>query len=327
MQFSMKQLNNVEDMRILDSVFYCGRTPTSGTAAIIVGPSFNPKNFQIAHNFIHLCNRAIWQQGGSAIIAANEIGSSHIDIQLDFWTDPNERIIDNLSESAESDDRFLVVNGAMNHTVEISGNNIPVNDTCAITLNGGSFYSGLGNTFYNGYGHGTIGHKLCDLGQHGPTLLAGPGWAHNLSPEDLAYFEAVSIKNNSSHSPLDAFGITNVNQALILGTGTRFFTRGVYYTVNDNAYGLGPATSGGAIGSTPCGINSVCLNEGARRPQGLPRRMAWFVRLPVAVETKTTFGTSLELTQRETRHSHTRMGTTRLAIKPPLHMTGMLLRC
>lgn len=45
LQFSMKQLNNVEDMRILDSVFYCGTTPKSGTAAIIVGPSYNPKNF------------------------------------------------------------------------------------------------------------------------------------------------------------------------------------------------------------------------------------------------------------------------------------------
>ena len=115
-QFSMKQLNNVEDMRITDSVFYCGTTPTSGTAAIIIGPSYNPKNFKIEHNFIHLCNRAIWQQGGSALIASNEIGSSHIDIQLDFWTDPNERIIDNLSESAESGDRFLLINGSMNHT-------------------------------------------------------------------------------------------------------------------------------------------------------------------------------------------------------------------
>ena len=148
LQFSMKQLNNVEDMRITDSVFYCGTTPTSGTAAIVIGPSYNPKNFKIEHNFIHLCNRAIWQQGGSVLIASNEIGSSHIDIQLDFWTDPNERIIDNLSESAERGDRFLLVTRRMDHPVEISGNNIAMNDTCAITLNGGEFYSGLGNTFH-----------------------------------------------------------------------------------------------------------------------------------------------------------------------------------
>jgi hypothetical protein len=42
----------------------------------------------------------------------------------------------------------------------------------------------------------------------------------------------------------------------------------VYYTVNDNAYGLGNA-SGGAIGSTPCGINSLCLNEGASETAGV----------------------------------------------------------
>jgi hypothetical protein len=269
LQFSMRQLNNVEDMRITDSLFYCGSTPTSGTAAIIIGPSSNTKNFKIEHNFIHLCNRGIWQQGGSALIAANEVGSNHIDIQLDFWTDPNERIIDNLSESAESGDRFLVVNGSMNHSVEISGNNIPVNDACSITFNGGSFYSGLGNTFYNGYGSGALGHKLCDLGQHGPTQLTGPGWLHNLTPQDFAYFEAVSIRNGSPHSSVEAFGVTNVSEALLLSTGTRFLARGTFYNANDSAYGLGNTTSGGAIGSTPCGLNSVCLNEGSSEIGGV----------------------------------------------------------
>ena len=269
LQFSMRQLNNVEDMRITDSLFYCGTTPTSGTAAIIIGPSYNTKNFKIEHNFIHMCNRGIWQEGGSALIAANEIGSNHIDIQLDFWTDPNERIIDNLSESAESGDRFLLVNGSMNHSVEISGNNIPVNDTCSITFNGGAFYSGLENTFYNGYGSGASGHKLCDLGQHGPTQLSGPGWLHNLTAQDFAYFEAVSIGNGSSHSSMDAFGVSNVNEALLLGTGTRFLERGTFYNANDNAFGLGNTKSEGAIGSTPCGLNTVCLNEGSSEVAGV----------------------------------------------------------
>jgi hypothetical protein len=268
-QFSMKQLNNVEDMRITDSVFFCGVTPTSGTAAIIIGPSYNTKNFKIEHNFIHLCNRAVWQQGGSALIAANEVGSNHIDIQLDFWTDPNERIIDNLSESAESGDRFLLVNGSMNHTVEISGNNIPVNDTCSITLNGGGFYSGLENTFYNGYGSGANGHKLCDLGQHGPIQLSGPGWLHNLTSQDFAFIEAVPIANGNSHSSIDTFGITNVSEAILLGTGTRFLSRGTFYNRNDGAYGLGNASSGGAIGSTSCDLNSICLYEGASEIAGV----------------------------------------------------------
>jgi hypothetical protein len=269
LQFSMKQLNNVEDMRITDSLFYCGTTPTSGTAAIIIGPSYNTKNFKIEHNFIHLCNRGVWQQGGSALIASNEVGSNHIDIQLDFWTDPNERIIDNLSESAEGGDRFLLVNGSMNHSVEISGNNIPVNDTCSITFNGGGFYSGLENSFYNGYGSGVSGHKLCDLGLHGPTQLIGPGWRHNVTVQDFAYFESVPIGNGSLHSPIDAFGITNVNEALLLGTGTRFLERGTFYTPNDAAYGLGNANSGGSIGSMPCGLNTVCLNEGASEIEGV----------------------------------------------------------
>lgn len=269
LQFSMKQLNNVEDMRITDSVFYCGTTPTSGTAAIIIGSSYNPKNFKIEHNFIHLCNRGIWQQGGSVVIAANEIGSSHTDIELDFWTDPNERIVDNLSESAESGDRFLVVNGSMNHAVEISGNNIPVNDTCAITLNGGSFYSGLENTFYNGYGRGASGHKLCDLGKHGPTNLSGPGWLHNMTPQDFAYFEAVPIANGSGRSLIDTFGTSNLSEAILLGTGTRFLARGTFYTRNDSAYGLGNASSGGGIGSTPCDLNTICQFEGASEIAGV----------------------------------------------------------
>jgi hypothetical protein len=269
LQFSMKQLNNVEDMRITDSVFYCGTTATSGTAAIIVGPSYNPKNFKIEHNFIHLCNRAIWQQGGSALIASNEIGSSHIDIQLDFWTDPNERIIDNLSESSDSGDRFLLIKGSMNHPVEISGNNIPVNDTCAITFNGGEFYSGLGNRFYNAYGRGSNGHKICDLGEHGPMQLSGPGWQHDLTPQDFAYFEGVPIAHGSGHSSIDAFGITNVSEEVLLGTGTRFLVRGTFYDPNDAAYGLGNVKSGGAIGSTPCDLNSICLYEGAGEITGV----------------------------------------------------------
>lgn len=292
LQFSMKQLNNVEDMRITDSVFFCGAAPTSGTAAIIIGPSYNTKNFKIEHNFIHLCNRAVWQQGGSALIAANEVGSNHIDIQLDFWTDPNERIIDNLSESAESGDRFLLVNGSMNHMVEISGNNIPVNDTCSITLNGGGFYSGLENTFYNGYASGENGHKLCDLGQHGALQLSGPGWLHNLTPQDFALLEAVSIANGSSHSSIDSFGLTNISEAILLGTGTRFLSRGTFYNRNDGAYGLGNANSGGAIGSTSCDLNSICLYEGAGEiggvasPDGLTctvfgkggtQRHVWFI--------------------------------------------------
>ena len=269
LQFSMKQLNNVEDMRITDSAFFCGATPTSGTAAIIIGPSYNTKNFKIEHNFVHLCNRAVWQQGGSALIAANEVGSNHVDIQLDYWTDPNERIIDNLSESAESGDRFLVVNGSMNHTVEVSGNNVPVNDTCAITLNGGGFYSGLANTFYNGYGSGANGHKICDLGQHGPLQLSGPGWLHNLTPQDFASLEAVPIANGGPHSALDTFGITNNSETILLGTGTRFVSRATFYSRNDGAYGLGNGNSGGAIGSTSCDLNSICLYEGAGEISGV----------------------------------------------------------
>jgi len=269
LQFSMKQLNNVEDMRITDSVFFCGRTPTSGIAAIVIGPSYNTKNFKIEHNFIHLCDRAIWQRGGSAIVAANEIGSNHIDIQLDYWTDPNEQITDNLSESAESGDRFLLVKTAVNHVVEISGNNIPVNDTCSITFNGGEFYSGLANTFYGGYGKGVNGHKLCDDGDHGPVSLTGPGWRHNLTPQDIAFLEAVPTRNGSAHSSIQAAGITNMNEAMLLGTGTRFFASGTFYTPNDAAYGLGNSNSGGAIGSTPCGLNTICLYEGASEIQGV----------------------------------------------------------
>ena len=294
LQFSMKQLDNVEDMRITDSVFFCGTTPISGTAAIIIGPSYNTKNFKIEHNSIHLCNRAIWQQGGSAAIASNELGSNHTDIQLDFWTDPNERISDNLSESAESGDRFLLVNGSVGHVVEISGNNIPVNDTCAISLNGGGFYTGLANTFYSGYDSGVSGRKLCDLGQHGPTQLIGPGWSHNITPEDVAYF--VSIQNGGPHSSIDSFGLTNVNEAVVLGTGTRFLSRATFYGSTDSAYGMASVNSGGAIGSTPCDLNTVCAFEGASEIEGVasPDGLACTVTGKGGIETHTWYIAALD---------------------------------
>ena len=77
LQFSMVSRDNVEDMRILDSTFYCGPFVTSGVAAIRMGPSFNNKGYIIRHNFIHGCAIRCWEQGGAAIIEENEVGSNH----------------------------------------------------------------------------------------------------------------------------------------------------------------------------------------------------------------------------------------------------------
>jgi hypothetical protein len=92
---------------------------------------------------------------------------------------------------------------------------------------------------------------------------------HNLRPQDLAYFEAVPIAKGSAHNTIDAFGTTNVNEAILFSTGARFLVRGTFYSPNDDAYGLGNAKSGGAIGSTSCELNSVCMYEGANEIDGV----------------------------------------------------------
>ena len=153
--------SNVEDMRITNSTFSCGRSTTSGTAGIWLVSSFNVKNVQIEHNFIHNCNVGVLQTQGHANIRYNEVGSNHTDFEIDYYTDP-EQISYNLSESSQSGGRFLIL-GPVDQVVEVTGNNIPVNNTCAITFtNGGTISSPSGNSFYNGYGRGAGGSKWCN---------------------------------------------------------------------------------------------------------------------------------------------------------------------
>ena len=256
LQFSMASRDNVEDMRILDSTFYCGPSVTSGVAAIRMGPSFNNKGYIIRHNFIHGCAIGVWEQGGAAIIDENEVGSNQVDFQIDFWTDPVS-ISHNLSESAESGDRFLVINGNVNHSIEISSNNIPVNDTCAISFHGGTFSAPNGNTFYRGFGGGVQGHKLCNRGDNAMALL-GADSAFGLNSPDLANF--VNIPASGSHSVIDSAGVSNAQRSLVTSTGSTFLERAVFYNLNDSAAGLGAANQ--TKNSTSCELNSWCGMEG-----------------------------------------------------------------
>jgi hypothetical protein len=262
LQFSIVSRDNVEDMRILDSTFYCGPSPTSGVAAIRMGPSFNNKGYIIRHNFIHGCAIGVWEQGGSAIIDENEVGSNHIDFQIDFWTDPI-KISNNLSESAESGDQFLVMNGTVNHSIEVTSNNIPVNDTCAISFLGGTFSAPNGNTFYTGFGRGVGGHKVCNRGNNAVTLL-GANSLFGFNGYDLAKF--INVRT-AGHSIVDSAGISNASRFLVTSTGSMFLERAVFYNLNDSAGGLGAVNQ--AENSTSCGLDSWCGMEGGYEVVGV----------------------------------------------------------
>jgi hypothetical protein len=255
LQFSMASRDNVEDMRIIDSTFYCGPSVTSGVAAIRMGPSFNNKGYVIRHNFIHGCAIGVWEQGGAAIIDENEVGSNHIDFQIDFWTDP-VTISNNLSESAESGDRFLVMNGTVNHSIEVTSNNIPVNDSCAISFLGGTFSAPNGNTFYMGFGGGAGGHKICNRGDNAVAFL-GADSLFGFSGYDLANF--VNARS-SGRSVVDSAGASNASKFLVASTGSTFLERAVFYGLNDSAGGLGAANQN--ENSTSCGLDSWCGMEG-----------------------------------------------------------------
>jgi hypothetical protein len=262
LQFSMVSRDNVEDMRILDSTFYCGPSVKSGVAAIRMGPSFNNKGYIIRHNFIHGCAIGVWEQGGAAIIDENEVGSNHIDFQVDFWTDPI-KISSNLSESAESGDQFLVMNGTVNHSIEVSSNNIPVNDTCAVSFLGGTFSAPNGNTFYMGFGRGVGGHKMCNRGNN-PVTLLGADSLFGFNVYDLANF--INVRP-AGRSVVDSAGISNASRFLVTSTGSTFLERAVFYNLSDSAGGLGAANQ--TENSTSCSLDSWCAMEGGYEVVGV----------------------------------------------------------
>jgi len=262
LQFSMVSRDNVEDMRVLDSTFYCGPSVTSGVAAIRMGPSFNNKGYVIRHNFIHGCAIGVWEQGGGTIIDENEVGSNRIDFQIDFWTDPI-KISSNLSESAESGDQFLVMNGTVNHSIEVTSNNIPVNDTCAVSFLGGTFSAPNGNTFYKGFGGGAGGHKICNRGNNAVTLL-GADSLFGFNGYDLANF--INVRP-AGRSVVDSAGISNASRFLATSTGSTFLERAVFFGLNDSAGGLGVANQ--TENATSCGLDSWCGMEGGYEVVGV----------------------------------------------------------
>ena len=137
--FSNVSGQNVEDLRVLDSTLYCGPSTSSGVAGIVIGASPNAKNFQFIHNEISECAIGVWQKGGAIDLEYSEFANNDLDIRVDGWSDPNEVISHNLSESATRGAGFLNISGAAPaHPIEISGNNIPLNDTCAVNISNAS---------------------------------------------------------------------------------------------------------------------------------------------------------------------------------------------
>lgn len=65
---------NVEDMRVEDSSFYCG-TRGAGVAAILIGLSSNAKNEILKHNNYTNCLHGVWAESGSVQILDSEFSS------------------------------------------------------------------------------------------------------------------------------------------------------------------------------------------------------------------------------------------------------------
>ena len=265
MKLSAVSTSNVEDMRVTNSTFSCGNTTSSGVAGVWLAHSFNVKNIQIEHNFIHNCNVGVLQTQGHANIRYNEVGSNHTDFEIDYYTDP-EQISYNLSESSQSGSRFLIL-GIVNHVVEVTGNNIPVNNTCAITFtNGGTVSSPNGNSFYNGYGVGAGGSKWCNgVGSTNPPTIMGNLANFDVSSDDISPF--VTFFGKSRHPIVDAATISNATKNVILGTGATFVEQSVHYNNND-AGGSRLAPNNQTENSTACAVNTICRDEGSEETGG-----------------------------------------------------------
>jgi hypothetical protein len=256
--FSLVSTQNVEDMRVYDSTFYCGNSSSSGIAALMIGNSPNAKNFQFIHNEIHQCAIGVWQKGGAMDLEYSELGGNDLDIRIDGWSDPNEVVSHNLSESDTKGARFLTISGpAPSHPIEISGNNIPLNDTCAMNISNASVKIPVGNKWYPAFGRGANGTKICaTTGAGNAASLTGS--LYSLSSTDLSHLAMAQ----NVHGGIFGDGISSVPSFLMKSTGSLFLERGVFYTPGDVIDGLSTA-SGGGQALTPCEVNSWCGMEGA----------------------------------------------------------------
>jgi len=256
--FSNVSGQNVEDMRVFDSTMYCGPSSSSGVAGIVIGASPNAKNFQFIHNEIHQCAIGVWQKGGEMDLEYSELGGNDLDIRVDSWSDPNEVISHNLSESATKGARFLNISGPASAVpIEISGNNIPLNDTCSMNISNASVKVPVGNKWYPAFGMGASGTKVCNTtGVGNPASLSGS--LYSLSSSDFSKF----VMAQNAHNGIFGDGTSSIPSFLMKSTGALFLERGVFYGPVDAIDGLTTA-SGSGQSVTPCGVNSWCGMEGA----------------------------------------------------------------
>ena len=121
--------NNVEDMLIEHSAFYCN-APTSSTAAIgiLIGASANAKLITMRNDWFYLCYYGVSELGGNMIITESDFeqnsgpcgSGTGADINISQNWDTDE-ITDNLTEDAS---RFLVVHSNIAFPVIVKGNHM-----------------------------------------------------------------------------------------------------------------------------------------------------------------------------------------------------------
>lgn len=268
--FSLVSTSNVEDMRVLDSTFFCGTGATKGVAAIVIGASTNAKNERILHNDIHQCAIGVKQLTGGVDIEFNEFGNNSLDMQLSSWSDPNEVVKYNLGESSAIGQQFLVVPvaGAGGQPLDFGGNNIPINDVCAVDFsNARVTYSAL-NTFYVG-GGGSTGTGVCNTATGGVNMGALTLSGSSLTAiTSSAGVHKTTIEGFNSKDVSIPQWYSNITHKTLLSTGTGFQQNTVFYGSTDNQDGFAPSSSS-TQNVSPCLTNTQCLNESSMEVTGI----------------------------------------------------------
>jgi hypothetical protein len=161
---------NVADIRVVDSAFECVSTgKTGGTIGYglgLINGSRNALLEVVRHNYFEHCGYGIYQKNGGAIIEENTFGgdASTVDDIYLSGTSSHERIVANWSESQQGPSNQFLKAAFTDLTgpgIDISGNQIPINDVCALDIGGNTITSREPNVWYHGQKYGSHGSKAC----------------------------------------------------------------------------------------------------------------------------------------------------------------------
>jgi hypothetical protein len=203
---------NVADIRVIDSAFECVSTgKATGTIGYGLGLANGSQNALlevIRHNYFEHCGYGIYQKNGVAIIEENTFGgdaNTIDDIYVGGIAGAQERIVANWSETQLGPSNQFLKAAFTNVTgpgIEISGNQIPINNGCALDVGGNAITSREQNVWYHGQQYGNLGSKACATTNGSAFTWFGPSglsWPQDVTGTLVAgIFLAGSLQNGPS---------------------------------------------------------------------------------------------------------------------------------